>query len=111
LANFHFKAWGNNVFKFRRDKVWRSCNIRGLMTSSALHLNEQQQAAVHYTKGLLLVVAGAGSGKTRVIIEKMVYLVRERGLPAARIAAITFTNKAAREMKERLTRLRDDHPG
>jgi ATP-dependent DNA helicase Rep len=74
------------------------------MSSSAIQLNDPQKAAVHYTKGPLLVVAGAGSGKTRVIIEKIVYLVRQRGLPGARIAAITFTNKAAREMKERLAR-------
>ena len=72
------------------------------MYSPVSHLNEQQKAAVHYTKGPLLVVAGAGSGKTRVIIEKIVYLVQTRGLPSARVAAITFTNKAAREMKERL---------
>jgi ATP-dependent DNA helicase Rep len=74
----------------------------GFMSRKAIQLNQQQQAAVHYTQGPLLVVAGAGSGKTRVIIEKIVHLAQQRGLPPARIAAITFTNKAAREMKERL---------
>ena len=72
------------------------------MSSPTIQLNPQQQTAVQYTKGPLLVVAGAGSGKTRVIIEKIVHLVQGRGLPSARVAAITFTNKAAREMKERL---------
>jgi ATP-dependent DNA helicase Rep len=74
------------------------------MSSSAIQLNDPQKAAVLHMKSPLLVVAGAGSGKTRVIIEKIVHLVRDRGLPGARIAAITFTNKAAREMKERLAR-------
>jgi len=72
------------------------------MSSSGVQLNDQQKAAVRYSGGPLLVVAGAGSGKTRVIIEKIIYLVRDRGLPAARVAAITFTNKTAREMKDRL---------
>ena len=74
------------------------------MSKSVIQLNDQQRAAVTYTKGPLLVLAGAGSGKTRVIIEKIVYLVNERSLPGQKIAAITFTNKAAKEMKERLAR-------
>ncbi|MEE4216103.1 MAG: UvrD-helicase domain-containing protein [Xanthomonadales bacterium] len=74
------------------------------MPSQNIQLNDRQQAAVTYTGGPLLVLAGAGSGKTRVIIEKIVYLVNGRGLPGQKIAAITFTNKAAKEMKERLAR-------
>jgi len=78
------------------------------MSSSFPGLNAPQREAIHYMDGPCLVLAGAGSGKTRVITQKIAHLMEDCGYESKHIAALTFTNKAALEMQERIAKILKD---
>ncbi len=90
-----------------RGELWYNIFVMMQLDEIIEQLNDEQIKPVFRTEGAVLVLAGAGSGKTRVLTSRIAYIVEDLGVPADAILAITFTNKAANEMKERLGQIID----
>src|SRR5260370_1709423 len=81
--------------------MWSVCELSQVVKN----MKQEQQEGIRSVDGPVLLLAGAGSGKTRVITHRIAYLIQERGVPADSILAVTFTNKAAKEMAERVDKI------